>query len=112
MKYCVHMSAPSDDERIISLGVRVSILIEADDGQHEKSEYRNPKTHSRYFRAKSGETEAVTIYLRKNYESRSRERAAPDRNASSWWRFALINLAPGKRAGPIGSGGMALAFPP
>lgn len=65
VKYCIHSSGPSDYEQIISLGVGVSILIEADDGQHEKSEYRNPKTHSRYFRAKSGETEAVTIYLRK-----------------------------------------------
>jgi hypothetical protein len=65
LKYCVHMSGPSDYEQIISLGVGVSILIEADDGQHEKSAYRNPKTHSRYFIAESGETEAVTIYLHK-----------------------------------------------
>jgi hypothetical protein len=64
-KYCAHMSGPSDYEQIISLGVGVSIQIEADDGLHEKSEYRNPKTGSRYFRARSGETETVNVYLRK-----------------------------------------------
>jgi len=64
-KYCINGSAPSDYERIISLGVRISIQIDADDGLHEKSEYRNPKTGSRYFRARSGETETVNIYLRK-----------------------------------------------
>jgi hypothetical protein len=64
-KYCIHGSGPSDYEKIVSLGVGISIQIEADDGQHEISEYRNAKTGSRYFRAKSGETETVNIYLRK-----------------------------------------------
>jgi hypothetical protein len=64
-KYCIHMSGPSDYEQIISLGVGVAIQIEADDGQHEKSEYHNPKTGSRYFRAKSSKTETVNVYLRK-----------------------------------------------
>jgi hypothetical protein len=64
-KYCINGSGPSDDERLISPAVGISIQIEADDGLHEKSEYRNPKTGSRYFRAKSGETETVNIYLRK-----------------------------------------------
>jgi hypothetical protein len=59
------MSGPSGYEQIISLCVEVSIQIEADDGLHEKSEYRNPKTGSRYFRARSGETETVNVYLRK-----------------------------------------------
>jgi hypothetical protein len=64
-KYCINGSAPSDYERIISLGVGISILIEADDGLYEKWVYRNPKTGSRYFRARSGETETVNVYLRK-----------------------------------------------
>ena len=65
-KYCVGgMSGPSDYQRLISLGVAVSIKIEADDGLHEKSQYRNPITGSRYFRAKSGKTETVNVYLRK-----------------------------------------------
>jgi hypothetical protein len=64
-KYCIHESGPSDYERMISLGVGVSVQIEADDGLHEKSEYRSPKTGSRYFRAKSGQTETVNVFLRK-----------------------------------------------
>jgi len=64
-KYCINGSAPSNYERLISLGVGISTKIEVDDGQHVKWEYRNPKTHSRYFRAKSGETETVNVYLRK-----------------------------------------------
>jgi hypothetical protein len=64
-KNCGGMSGPADYQRLISLGVDVSIQIEADDGLHEKSEYRNPKTGSRYFRAKPGETEAVNVFLRK-----------------------------------------------
>jgi hypothetical protein len=35
------MSGPSGYEQIISLGVEISIQIEADDGLHEKSEYRS-----------------------------------------------------------------------
>jgi len=64
-KYCGRMSGPADYQRLISLGVDVSIQIEADDGLHEKSEYRNTKTGSRYFRARSGKTEVVNVYLRK-----------------------------------------------
>jgi hypothetical protein len=64
-KYCIHGSAPSDYEQLISLGVGISIKIEADDGQHEKWEYRDPKTGSPYFRATSGKTDTLTIYLRK-----------------------------------------------
>src|SRR6267378_4462871 len=56
-KYCSGESAPSDYERTISLGVEVYFQVEADDGLHEKWEYRNPKTGSRYFRAKRGKTE-------------------------------------------------------
>ena len=47
------------------LGARISIQIEADDGQHEKWEYRNPRTGSRYYRPKSGETETIDVYLHK-----------------------------------------------
>jgi hypothetical protein len=64
-KYCINGSGPSDYERLISLGVGISIKIEADDGQHKKWEYRDPKTGSAYFRAKSGETETINILLRK-----------------------------------------------
>jgi hypothetical protein len=65
-KYCSNGSALSDYERLISLGVEISIRIAADDGQHEKWEYRDPKTGSPYFRAISGKTDTITIYLRKN----------------------------------------------
>ena len=64
-KYCISGSAPSDYERLISLGVGISIKIEADDGQHDKWEYSDAKTGSRYFRAKSGKTETLNTYLRK-----------------------------------------------
>ena len=50
---------------MISLEVGISIKIEADDGQHEKWQYRDPKTGSAYFRSKSGETETINIFLRK-----------------------------------------------
>jgi hypothetical protein len=63
--YCQHESGASDYERIISPGIGISIQIKADSGLYEKWEYRNPKTGSRYFRAKSGETETVNVYLRK-----------------------------------------------
>ena len=66
-KYCVGgMSGPSDYTTLISPGLECSIQIEADDGVHETWQYRNPKTGSRYFRARSGETETVTVFLRKN----------------------------------------------
>jgi hypothetical protein len=64
-KYCMNWSGPSEEERTMPLEVGVSILIEAEDDLHEKWEYRNPKTGSRYFRAKSGETETANVYLRK-----------------------------------------------
>jgi hypothetical protein len=59
------MSGASDAEALISPDVHISIQMEADDGLHEKWEYRNPKTGSRYFRAKSGETETLNVYLPK-----------------------------------------------
>jgi hypothetical protein len=66
-KYCDAggISGPSDYERLVSLGVAISIKIEAEDGLHEKREYRNPKTGSRYFWARSGKTDTVNVYLRK-----------------------------------------------
>ena len=65
-KYCVGgMSGASDYTTLISPGVGLSIQIEADDGLHETWQYRNPKTGSRYFTARSGETETVTVFLRK-----------------------------------------------
>jgi hypothetical protein len=65
-KYCVGgMSGPSVYSILISPGLDFAINIEADDGLHEKWEYRNPKTGSRYFRAKSGKTETLNVYLRK-----------------------------------------------
>jgi hypothetical protein len=65
-KYCVGgMSGPSDYSILISPGLDLAIRIQADDGLHEKWEYRNPKTGSRYFRAKSGKTEVVNVYLPK-----------------------------------------------
>jgi hypothetical protein len=65
-KYCVGgMSGPSDYATLISPGLELSIQIEADDDLHEKWEYRNPKTGSRYFQAKSGKTEILNVYLRK-----------------------------------------------
>jgi Carboxypeptidase regulatory-like domain len=63
--YCIGGGGLSDREHFMPVGVGISIKIEADDGQHEKWEYRDPKTGSPYFRAKSGETEIMNIYLRK-----------------------------------------------
>jgi len=62
---CSGDSGPSDYERTMSLGVGISFQVEADDGLHEKWEYRDPKTGARYFTAKSGKTETVNVYLRK-----------------------------------------------
>ena len=74
-KYCVNsMSGPSDYATLISPGLELSIQIEADDGLHETWQYRNPKTGSRYFRARSGETETVTVYLRKKHTASEPER--------------------------------------
>jgi len=42
-----------------------TIKIEADDGQYEKWEFRDAKTGSPFFRAKSGKTDTITVYLRK-----------------------------------------------
>jgi Carboxypeptidase regulatory-like domain len=55
----------SDREIFMPIGVGISFQIEADDGHHKKWEYRDPKTGSRYFRAKSGETTTMDVYLRK-----------------------------------------------
>jgi len=59
------MSGASDAEALISPDVHISIQMEADDGLHEKWEYRNPKTGSQYYWAKSGKTEVMNVYLRK-----------------------------------------------
>jgi len=63
--YCNGGGGQSDFVQPVPVGVGISIKIEADDGHHKKWEYRDPKTGSPYFRAKSGETETMTIYLRK-----------------------------------------------
>jgi hypothetical protein len=62
---CLTSSDQPDSERMISLNVNISIKIEADDGQHRKWEYRNPRTGSAYFRATSGQTETINIFLRR-----------------------------------------------
>jgi hypothetical protein len=61
---CGRMSGESDYESLISTDVDLSIRIEAHDGLHEEWEYRNPKNGSRYYRARSGKTERVNVYLR------------------------------------------------
>ena len=60
--YCVGGSGSSE---FVPAGVGISIKIEADDGKHVKWQYHDSKTGSLYFRVKSGETETMTIYLRK-----------------------------------------------
>jgi len=62
---CGRLSGQSDYESLVSTDVDLSIRIEARDGLHEEWEYRNPKARSRYYRAKSGKTERVNVYLRK-----------------------------------------------
>jgi len=62
---CGQLSGQSDYESLVSTDVDLSIRIEAHDGLHEEWEYRNPKTGSRYYRARSGKTEVVNVYLRK-----------------------------------------------
>jgi hypothetical protein len=62
---CGRMSGESDYRSLVSTDVDLSIRIEAYDGLHEEWEYRNPKNGSRYYRARSGKTETVNVYLRK-----------------------------------------------
>jgi hypothetical protein len=62
---CGRLSGQSDYESLVSTDVDLSIRIEASDGLHEEWAYRNLKTRSRYYRAKSGKTESVNVYLRK-----------------------------------------------
>jgi hypothetical protein len=62
---CGRMIGGSDYESLVSTDVDHSVRIEARDGLHEEWEYRNPKTGSRYYRARSGKTETVNVYLRK-----------------------------------------------
>jgi len=62
---CARLSGQSDYESLVSTDVDLSIRIEARDGLHKWWEYRNPKTGSRYYRARSGKTESVYVYLRK-----------------------------------------------
>ena len=63
--YCTGGSGSSDFVEPIPVEVGISIKIEADDGKHVKWEYHDQKTRSRYFRAKSGDTETMNVYLRK-----------------------------------------------
>jgi hypothetical protein len=65
IRYCLGGGGESERDQFMPIGVGISIKIEADDGHHKKWEYRDAQTHSRYFRAKSGETETVNVYLRK-----------------------------------------------
>ena len=62
---CGRLYGGSDYESLVSTDVDHAIRIEAVDGLHEDWEYRNPKTGSRYYRARSGKTETVNVYLRK-----------------------------------------------
>jgi carboxypeptidase family protein len=64
--YCIGGSGPSDYAQPVPVGVGISIEVSADThGQSNYQwQYRDPKTGSRYFRAKSGETETMNIYLR------------------------------------------------
>ena len=62
---CGRLSGESVYESLVSTDVDLSIRIEAADGLHEEWGYRNPKTGSRYYRARSGKTEMVNVYLRK-----------------------------------------------
>jgi hypothetical protein len=61
--YCTMNSGPGTIP--VPVGVGISINIKTDDGRHVKWHYHDPKTGSPYFRAKSGETETMDIYLRK-----------------------------------------------
>jgi hypothetical protein len=61
--YCAMSSGP--ETTFVPVGVGISIKIKTDDGRPVKWEYHDPKTGSPYFRAKSGETETVNVYLRK-----------------------------------------------
>jgi hypothetical protein len=63
--YCTGGRASSDFAEPVPVGVGISIKIEADDGRYKKWQYRDAKTHSLYFRAKSGETETMNIFLNK-----------------------------------------------
>jgi hypothetical protein len=68
--YCSGGSGSSDFVEPVPVGVGFSIKIEAYDGKHEKWEYHDSKTGSRYFRAKSGEIETINVYLRGKRQSR------------------------------------------
>lgn len=63
--YCVAGSGPSDIEKPVPVGVGISLKASADaHGQLDYQwQYKDPKTGSPYFRAKSGETETMTIYV-------------------------------------------------
>jgi hypothetical protein len=65
LRYCLGGGGESERDQFMPIGVGISIKIEADDGHHKKWEYRDAKTHSRYFRAKSGETITIDVNLRK-----------------------------------------------
>ena len=61
--YCAMSSGPGTTP--VPVGVGISIKIKTDDGRRVKWQYRDAKTGSPYFRAKSGETETLNVYLRK-----------------------------------------------
>jgi hypothetical protein len=64
--YCLSGAGDSDYDQFMPIGVGISITVEAKGGLHERWEYRDPKTGSPYFRAKSGETETIDVYLHKD----------------------------------------------
>jgi hypothetical protein len=64
--YCLSGGGDSDYDQFMPIGVGISITVEAEDGRHERWEYRDPKTGSPYFRAKSAETETIDVYLHKD----------------------------------------------
>jgi hypothetical protein len=63
--FCLAGSGPSDFERLVPVGVGISIKVSND--KHSQFDYqwqyRDPKTGSPYFRAKSGETETMNVYV-------------------------------------------------
>ena len=66
LKKAEELQIPVTKENLKITKARESIKVEAHDGLHETWEYRDPNTGSPYFRAKSGETETMDIYLPKD----------------------------------------------
>jgi hypothetical protein len=65
--YCFTASGPPEFENSVPVGVGISIKVSADShGQSNYQwQYHDPRTNSPYFRAKSGETETMNIYVPK-----------------------------------------------